>query len=459
MHEYEETKFNDNNDLTLINEMISMFTDEIQKDYISKYLVSFPPSKSYEKIKENFSEKPTRNIVELYDVDEQKLNINNVCKFNKENIHCFIGNVNLQQLANGFSDGFENALDLLDKDTTINKPFGKGKIDLLKYISIIASRDASELNKYDTYLKNQIGKDMRRDVLIINNYDISRKLRDNEILKYFFSGETIKMKQNNENALELTNNDCTNIVALLILGELNEKLRRKLSMKEMYDKLMLLLTLLHQGIPGEIQLLLENYTRKIVDKINLEVGDDNLYTININSPEVKDDSINYKEYNNSNKYIKLIIDENEISLYSVIYTRFMFDGNIETYRDGHYFAVLHMDVLNQTYEIKYLTIDINYVNYNYNPTKFEKFKETISENKGSTAAGTLLTLGALSAVPIALLLGGKESRRLRRIGRKQRRIKTHKRRQRKTRNKKNKKYNNNNKKYNNKNKKHKTLKK
>jgi hypothetical protein len=66
-------------------------------------------------------------------------------------------------------------------------------------------------------------------------------------------------------------------------------------------------------------------------------------------------------------------------------------------------------------------------------------KKIILKNKKSTAAiGTLLTLGVLSAIPIALLLGGKKTRRKLRKGGKQRKIKTYKRKQRKTRNKNNK---------------------
>ena len=304
-----------------------------------------------------------------------------------------------------------------------------------KYISIIASRDTGEINRYDEYLKNQVGKDMRRDVVIINNYDISNILKQNKILKKFYDFEE---KKNNENNLVLTNEDCTNILALFILGELIDKLGIKLTIAEIYDKLMILLTLLHQGIPGEIQILLNKYNKKITDKINLNFEDEHIYTLDINKPEVKDDRINYEEYNNSNKYIKLIIEENEISIYSVIYTRFIITGNFdEPIRDGHYFAVLHMNVLNETYEIKYLTMNINYINYNYEPTKFEKIKETMGENKASIATGTLLTLVAAAAISTALLLGGnKTQRRLR--GGNRRKIKTRKQKQRKTRNKNNK---------------------
>jgi hypothetical protein len=441
MYDYEEEKFNSNNtnNEVVMNEIKNMFTSEIQKDYISKYFKneeSFPPSKSYEKIKTKLAVNPTSDILDLYYIDERKLDVNNICKNDKENINCFIGNVNLQQLKNGFSSGFENALDLLDKDSTINKPFGKGKLDLLEYISIIASRDTREINRYDKYLKDQVGKDMRRDVVIINNYDMSHILKQNEILKKFYDFHDEEKKDNKNNVL-LTNEDCTNIVALFILGELNDKLGIKLTITEIYDKLMLLLTLLHQGIPGEIQILLKKYNKKIVDKINSNFEDEHIYTMDINKPEANDERINYIEYNNSNKYIKLIIEEDEISLYSVIYTRFIITGNFdEPIRDGHYFAVLHMNILNETYEIKYLTMNINCINYNYNPTKFEKIKENISENKATTSVGTLLTLGALSAIPVALLLGGEKTRK--RSRRKQRKIKTYKQKQRKTKNKNNK---------------------
>jgi hypothetical protein len=86
--------------------------------------------------------------------------------------------------------------------------------------------------------------------------------------------------------------------------------------------------------------------------------------------------------------------------------------------------------------------NINNENVNNN------FRKNIFENKTSTAIGTLLTLGALSAIPIALLLGGKKTKR--RTGGKRRKNKTRKQKQRKTRNKNNK--NNKNNKRNKKNK-------
>jgi hypothetical protein len=79
------------------------------------------------------------------------------------------------------------------------------------------------------------------------------------------------------------------------------------------------------------------------------------------------------------------------------------------------------------------------------PVKFvDKMPNVISENKTSTSVGTLLTLGALSAIPLALLLGGKKTRRFK--GYKQRRAKTHKQRHRQRQRKtKNRKYKNKNK--------------
>jgi hypothetical protein len=123
--------------------------------------------------------------------------------------------------------------------------------------------------------------------------------------------------------------------------------------------------------------------------------------------------------------------------------------------DGIFTVYIIFDLLKNEYYIKdYLLkvnpkINISYDsnenvnNENINKTKYQQFKETISENKGSTAGVSVLALGALSAIPIALLLGGKETRRLRRRGGKRRRIKTHRRKQRRTRHKK---YNNKNRK-------------
>jgi hypothetical protein len=91
--------------------------------------------------------------------------------------------------------------------------------------------------------------------------------------------------------------------------------------------------------------------------------------------------------------------------------------------------------------------NVNTSNAIEQPVKFvDKMSNVISENKTSTAVGTLLTLGALSAIPLALLLGGKRTRRFK--GYKQRRAKTHKQRHRqrqRQRKTKNRKYKNKNK--------------
>jgi hypothetical protein len=80
-------------------------------------------------------------------------------------------------------------------------------------------------------------------------------------------------------------------------------------------------------------------------------------------------------------------------------------------------------------------MDFNYDNYNYNPTKYEQIKEVVGENKTSTAVGSLLTLGALSAIPLALLLGGKKTKKRFKRGRRRRTIKKQTTRGRKTRTK------------------------
>lgn len=393
----------------LIEEMKNSFKEEIQQDYISNYLDTFPPSKSYEKIKDLMHVNATSNLLELYDVDETKLDMNNAFKFNK-NIECFIGNVTLQQLANGFMNGSENVLDLLDKDPSIIKPFAKGKLDLLQYLSIIASRDEEHVGKYDPYLKDQMGKDMMRDIIIMNDYYIHDLLNNHSMFKDFYT-------------LKMSNKNRTNILSLVILGVLIDKLGHKLSKEDIYDKLMLLSTLLHQGPHGETLIIFNEYIKKIVDIINTNNNNiKELYGLVLSSPVVKESKDEVIEINplanepkpndELDKYIKLIINDSEISFYSVIRRKFMFSGAFDNpYLDGYFFSVLHIDVLNLTYEIKYFTMYVNYPNYNYEPTKFENLKENISENKPAVTAGTLLTLGALSAIPIALLLGGRKSKK------------------------------------------------
>jgi tmRNA-binding protein len=90
---------------------------------------------------------------------------------------------------------------------------------------------------------------------------------------------------------------------------------------------------------------------------------------------------------------------------------------------GDTYFHLCIDLLNQNLYIKHLIIkgfnkdpnaniiSNNETKYSNNKTKYEQIKEVVGKNKISTAVGTLLTLGALSAIPLALLLGGKKTKR------------------------------------------------
>jgi hypothetical protein len=87
----EETNLNkvDNIKLNVVEEIQKLFTNNIQKDYISKYTpyenmidkniidediideykdTSFPQTKSYEELKDNFSNY-NQKILDLYDID------------------------------------------------------------------------------------------------------------------------------------------------------------------------------------------------------------------------------------------------------------------------------------------------------------------------------------------------------------------------------------------------------
>jgi hypothetical protein len=439
-----------------IKEIINLFSNPIQKDYISKYTpylklystnditninndISLPQTESYLKIKNyfkpissiktkedfndfiedrlnndsmNINDDETQHLnrnkysinslLDFYNVNDPNFNTDGMCNVNRENINCHIGNVNVDQLANGFMNGYDNIIDSLKNDKTINEPFATGKIDLLKYISIIASRDISQMSRYDSYLKNQVGKDiLERDLLIVNDEVIMDIIEDNDVFK---------------NSLPNFNNqDRTNMVALFILGALDKNFKTSLSIIQMYDILMKILLLLHQGIPGEIQILFTNYTSKIASEINNINGNIGKIDILTPRPVNTDDSVNYKSLRSiRNKYTKIIINENDISIYVVFYSKFLYvGGDFDPFDDGHFFFVLHFDVLNNFYELNYLTCDINYKNFNYDPTKLDKIKENMSDNKTAATTGTLLALGALSAIPLALLLGGKYTKRMR----------------------------------------------
>lgn len=426
----EEINLDINNRLEIAEEVKKLFTNEIQKDYISKYTpyndiinktkdmndTAFPQTESYKELKSKLSDNHEQKLLDLYDIvditNTKKLT-NNMCEVDDKNVTCYVGNVSVEQLSNGFRNGYENALRSLDEDSTINKPFGKGKLDLLEYMAIMASRDRSVINKYDKYLKHQIGKDaLERDVFFINGEIILDTVKQNEVF--------------NRTLRTMPNSDKTNIIALYILRELYDKTPYGKNTDKMYDILMTILPLLHQGLHGETQILFTEY----INKIKKEIDDPNLHMLSIKTPE-NDDKINYKQYNNSNKYFNLIINENEISVYSVLYSKFVFAGDFpDILTNGHFFSVLHIDILNKQYEIKYFILDTKYKKEEYIPpknfysddlspnsndfstndistNKFDNLKEAVTENKLATSAGTLLTLGALSAIPLALLLGGK----------------------------------------------------
>lgn len=457
------------NRLNAIKEIVHMFNNDIQKDYIDKYTPylkfinnntvndnvdeSLPQTESYKKIKSyfnpiinlktyddfvNFSNNDSNNFddlgtngeyVNINDTNfKEKVNdisstgikktrykpsvndlysninvSNNLCSISGQNISCHVGNINYEQLKNALSDGFENVLNKLDNDKSIQKPFGRGKIDLLKYISIICSKDISELPKYDSYIKKQIGKDMfLRDTIFINNDNLSTHLNSNDVLS---------------NALvTIQRTDRTNIIALYILGILD---KYKYSINDMYDILMKILLLLHQGIPGEIQILIMKYNIEIVKEINEFCDTQNCSINKINDLGLifsleKDDI--FEPYNANglvtNKYIKIIINENEISVYSVFYGIFNVVSNdyTEAFKAGHNLSVLHFDILNNTYDFKYLITSLNI----HNPimsSKYENFKENIKQNKTKVGLGSALALGALSAIPIMLLLGGNKTKK------------------------------------------------
>jgi hypothetical protein len=510
----------DSKRLQSIKTIMSIFSNDIQKEYINNYTPYFefiennkvtndkdkllPQTISYKKIKsyfepivnlntqddfinfsnnnidknsysknsnneiifknsrDNLKQKYNPNIFDLYEIINLK---DNLCNLNNQNINCHIGNLNYNQLKNVLLNGFKNVVYNLNKNRNIKKPFGKGKLDLLKYISIICSKDSSHLNNYDEYIKNHIGKDQKRDVIFINNHDISHFIKNNNIFPH-------ELKEFNK----VSNTDYTNVIALYILGLLNEYSQYK---DDIYDILIKILLLLHQGIFGEIDILTKNFTNQYVNEINDINGEtivNNIITNssstiekyikekkkkiqnkeNINEEENEDTQSNiftpYEDAYNKvvNKYTYIIINGKEISLYVVLYYTFSIitsDGDI--FNNGNNLGVLHFDILNNTYEFKYFINNFSLHNPNINiPTKYQQLKENINENKGKIAIGSTLGLLGLSAIPIMLLLGGNKTKKNK--GGKQRKIKTYR----------HKKYLTRHKKYNNKkrNKKRKTLK-
>lgn len=472
----ESAKIKIENKYNAIKEIIRLFTKPIQIDYITKYTpymngitnddsdILLPQPKSYVDFKKN-----ALKVLDIKNADEFKqyggrlsydpafneqynFNINdeNICIKNDNLIKCFFGNVSPEQLRNAFTKAkeqhgdkfYENISEALDEDNTISpKPFATNKLTFSKYTPIMAARDSSTLSYYDKYLKNQIGKDgIVRDTIFINGELFINVIKKNDIFNRSFETSSFQYS------------DYTNLYFLYLLGLISDYYPG-LEFDGMYDILMKFAILTHQGVHGESLMLFGNHHfRFIYEKINELMGVDEFMFLTIDASVQKDDEIGFEKTPivQGNKYITIIINDKQQEFYSTFYSKLsLLSNNRLPLTIGNYFIVLMYDIMNDSYNIKYCTVNIE-LDYQkmlkkhqeedeadkfreqnnlqrlrneyqqrqqqLNPlSNKQKIKNFISENpKTASSAAGVFGLLALSAIPVALLLGGKKSKRMRR---------------------------------------------
>ena len=457
---------------------LSKFTKKIQLDYINTYtsfydnkapLREYLPSTSIiEEIYDNwtkcFKMKDESDFDKYINNDEilesQNINLKHVIKvpINPNKIHDLsnffpeiingrfhYGNINIKQVNESFQNhNFTNSFKFLDKQLNVNKQLSVGILDIPKFLGyILYSRtkfnpDISIDYFNSNILKTQINKDVVRQATYINDELINSEFSKLEsIPPYFYA----------------------NILNLKLLGLIDNLL----DIDDDDDKYELMNTFSISTIQHIISWYTDNLIRIILDSNEINTTKDAELVIDFDIP------LNDEYYDNGtdSKYHKMYIDKQKQSVIIVAYYRILCMSMIDPITRkyfGHSYYVIEFNILTNTVILKYVCMDYDYISHNKfvdemlnvkneqssmnrnnieqkqvenQLTKYQQFKETISENKTSAMAGTLLTLGALSAIPIALLLGGKRTKR-RLVKEKRRKNKTHRKikKQRRTRNKK-----------------------
>lgn len=404
----EETKISETNIDEVINDYNKNYLDK-EKLPENDFTLNLPSNKNNEDCFDiNHSFELSKNNLNSYIINNDQIHISNIS--NEEEFIKFYNELyslkyeNVQENIEKIYKFILSQSNLNNGDNIISSK--KTLSEFMSFLSLCVGSDVKEI-------KDQCGKDNVRGTIFLNN----------KILKLNSTLDN-NVKQCDEYNLK-------------IMEEMKEKKFKNID--KIYDYIIYIDILTHQTILNMFTFNMMNLSNKLFDTLPYHHTDSDL-------------SVN----------LFILIDENKLQVHRMAHCYIYNFERVSDYGahdafkkgvkpDGIFTFYVIFDLLENKYYIKDYLLKINPIkninnnisNNNISNDNISKnnIKNIISENKGSATIGTLLTLGALSAIPLALLLGGKKTQR----AGKRRKNKTYRRRkERKTRNKKykNKKYKN-----------------
>jgi hypothetical protein len=463
MYEYEENKENEKQ--KVIDDLIEKYDNPIQLDYINNYTDFNDIDGKNSKLSEyipitNIIEKIYDNIKQCYNIkseDDFYMYINNInissinekleSKFIREtndinkifnlsspkidNNILHYGNVDYSLVLESFKNSnFINSHKFLDEVENINKPFSVSTLNIDKFIGYILYLRARISSNYSTekfvtdFLKEQINKDVLRQHTYINDNLINDKFPKNKGL------------------------DLLNVYANIFNLNLLEVIENKMSVDHDNDEkynLMNICTI--STIQHVVSWFSDSLMAILLNSNEINTSDDAGILMDAGLPENNE----YYDNGSDNKFCKIYIDKQIQKINIIVY------NNITTYsvldllskkNFGNLYYVIEFDIPSNQVFLKYFCFDYNIlkhnewvneiinlnnytnvnINNNQNINRENINRENInreninreninneninreniiSKNKGKVGIGSALGLMALSAIPIALLLGGK----------------------------------------------------
>jgi hypothetical protein len=347
--------------------------------------------------------------------------------------HFQYGNVNMQQIRESFKNSnFTNSFNEIESE---NNPLSISKLNIAQFIAyILYSRTKFDSDVTMDYfnkniLKQQINKDVVRQNTYINNKLINNDFPKETTPPYFYS----------------------NIFNLYLLEKIDKSFP-KIDNTSKYDLMNICSISTIQHI---ISWYTDNFVNIILDASEINTPDEASLMIDYDIP-VNDE---YYDGGLNNKYYKIHIDERLQTITTVAYFRIMCMSMLNPVLKkyfGYAYYVIEFNVSTNSIILKYLCIDYDYISHNKFVSEILEIEnehsivknnyqnemvQFVNDNdknknidKTKTAIGTLLTMGALSAIPLALLLGGnKTKQRIKLRGDKKLKKRKTKRRKNKTR--------------------------
>lgn len=443
---------------------LSKFNSDIQLDYINTYttfyndttkLSGFLPNtniieeiyinwkKCYKMRNETDFDKYVNNEeiknTDTFDYKKMKkiqININKihdlsniVPEINSE--HFQYGNVDMQQIRESFKNGnFTNSFNKIEGE---NNPLSVSKLNIAQFIAyILYSRTKFNSDVTIDYfnkniLKQQINKDVVRQHTYINNKLINDDFPKETTPPYFYS----------------------NIFNLYLLEKIDKSFP-KIDNTSKYDLMNICSISTIQHI---ISWYTDNFVNIILDASEINTPDEASLMIDYDIP-LNDE---YYDGGLNNKYYKIHIDERLQTITTIAYFRIMcmsmLNPVLKNYF-GYAYYVIEFNVSTNSVILKYLCIDYDYISHNKFVSEILEIenKHSIIKNdyqnemvqfvndndknkkidKTKAAVGTLLTMGVLSAIPLALLLGGRKKIKTKNKRRLRKRHETNKRQKTKT---------------------------